>query len=293
MAERTDYYQVLGIGKNASDSEIKLAYKRLARQYHPDVYKGADANEKFKQINQAYEVLSDPKKRQLYDQYGHAAFARGAGPAGADVGPFGQSYTYYGPTGGVNVDFDFGGFSDPFEIFEQFFGSASPFGQAFRRTPTYRMRVSFEDAVRGVEKEVEVGGKRTKIKIPAGVDDGTRIRFDNFSVVTEVEPHREFERRGYSIHTELPITFAQAALGDTVPIRTLDGEVKVKIPPGIQSGTAIRLRGRGVPYLRSGGRGDHYVTVRVATPTRISNKERALLEQLRDLQKPGKKGWFA
>lgn len=289
MGEDSDYYQVLGVSKNASDNEIKSAYRKLARQYHPDVYKGSDANEKFKQINQAYEVLSDQKKRSLYDQYGHTAFTRGAGTAG---GPFGETHTYYGPAGGVNFDFDFGGFSDPFDIFEQFFGSANPFGQAFRRTPTYRLAVKFDEAVKGAEKEVEVNGKRMKIKIPAGVDDGTRIRFSEFSIVTNVEPSQEFERSGYNIHTELPISYTQAVLGDTVPVRTIEGEVKVKVPPGIQSGIAIRIRGKGVPYLRGGGRGDHYVIVRIVTPTKFSSRERELLEELASLQKSTKKSWF-
>lgn len=289
MAQDSDYYQVLGVSKNASDAELKSAYRKLARQYHPDVYKGPDANEKFKQINQAYEVLSDQKKRSLYDQYGHATFTRGAGAPG--YGPGGQAYTYYGPAG-FNVDFDVGGFSDPFDIFEQFFGTASPFGQTFRRTPTYHMQVTFDEAVKGTEKEVIIDGRRMKIKIPAGVDDGTRIRFGEFSIVTNVEPSREFERSGYNIHTELPISYTQAVLGDTVPVRTIEGEVKVKVPPGIQSGTAIRIRGKGVPYLRGGGRGDHYVIVRIVTPTKFSSRERELLEELASLQKSTKKSWF-
>src|SRR3990167_4448112 len=158
MPSKKDYYEVLGVSKTASDTDIKKAYRSLARKAHPDVDKSAGAEERLKEINEAYQVLSDPQKKAAYDQFGHAAFSQGA-PGGA---PGGGGYTYsYGP--GVNVDFDFGGFRDPFEIFEEFFGSSSPFGSSRRKTGPragedlhYEISIPFEQAAFGVEKKIEL-----------------------------------------------------------------------------------------------------------------------------------------
>lgn len=296
MAAKRDYYEILGVSKIASPQEIKKAYRVMARKHHPDVDKSPGANERFKEINEAYQVLSDPQKKQTYDQFGHAAFEKGGPGAyqwgGAPGGgeQFWRTYSW-GP--GQKVEFDFGGFSDPFEIFEQFFGTASPFGRSYRRIPTYSINLTFEEAVQGVEKEVNVAGRKMKIKIPAGVSDGTRIKFSDFYLETEVLPHKEFIRQGYNIHTSLPITFAQAALGEAVEVKTVDGLVKVRIPPGIQSGVSLRLRGRGVPFLRGSGRGDHYVQIQVATPQKLSGEEKRLFEELKRLEeKPKRRGWF-
>lgn len=285
MATNRDFYEVLGVSKSASADEIKRAYRKQALQYHPDRNKSKEAAEKFKEVSSAYEVLSDPQKKQTYDQYGHAAFEQGAGqgPFGGGFGggqqsgrygPF--SYTYYSNQGGGGADF--GGFADPFEIFEQFFGGASPFGRAARR-PTYGLRINFMDAVKGIEKEVEIEGKKMKIKIPAGVDDGSRIRFGDFDIVVDVTPDKRFRREGADIVTELPISFAQAALGDDVEVETVDDKVKLRIPNGTQSGTVIRLRGKGMPHIRGGGRGDHYVRVNVIIPKNLSRRQKDLLKE--------------
>src|SRR5690242_20290438 len=183
MAEK-DYYSLLGVSKSATAQEIKTAYRKLALQYHPDRNKGDKAaEEKFKEVTKAYEVLGDAQKRQTYDQFGAAAFEQGGpgagGPFGGFGGPFGGGqggqygpFTYtYSTNGGQGGGFDFGGFSDPFDIFEQFFGGASPFGRAARR-PVYAVSIDFMEAVKGVTKKVSIDGKQESIKIPAGVDNG-------------------------------------------------------------------------------------------------------------------------
>ncbi len=351
-ASKRDYYEVLGIARNASDDDIKKAFRRLARQYHPDVNKDKDAEARFKEINEAYEVLSDPQKRQMYDQFGHAGPGLGAGAG------FG--------------DFGFGGFGD---IFQTFFGGGGP--GAGRRGPQrgadlrYNLTLTFEEAVFGCEKDLEIpradtcpacrgsgaepgtepsrcpncngtgelrrvqqsifgqfvnvvmcercqgegrvittpchechGAGRVRVtkhvslKVPAGVDTGSQIRLTgegeagprggpngNLYVSITVKKHPFFERDGADILYTLPINFAQAALGDEIEVPTVDGKVLLKIPPGTQSGKIFRLRDKGVPHLRGGGRGDQHVYVRVVTPTELSAKERELLEQLRAISK--------
>jgi DnaJ-class molecular chaperone len=289
-----DYYQILGISKNATAADIKKAYRKLALEYHPDRNKGKEAEEKFKEVNKAYEVLSDPGKRQTYDQFGAAAFEQG-GPTGqGPFGGFGQQGGQYGPftytytTSGGAQGFDFGGFSDPFEIFEQFFGGASPFGRAQRRT-TYSLTISFMEAVKGVAKRVHLGNKIQTIKIPAGVDDGSRIRFGDYDVIIDVTPDRRFRRQGYDVISEEEITFPQAALGDTIEVETVQGAVKIRIPSGTQSETLIRLRGKGVKMLRGSGYGDHYVRIKVTIPKNLSSHQKELLKEF-DSSK--KHGWF-
>lgn len=283
---KQDHYEVLGIPREASPNEIKKAYRRLALKHHPDRDKSSGAEQRFKQINQAYEVLSDPKKKQMYDQFGHAAFDPGAGPSSGKTyrqGPF--TYTYYGPTQGFpGFDFDqsgFGGFSNPFEIFESFFGGQSPFGQRPRRSH-YRLQLDFMEAVHGCERTLGVEGKKVTVKIPAGVNDGSRIRFGDFYIIVSVSPHPEFKREGADIYLTREISFPEAALGTTIAVPTVAGEVKIKIPPGLQSGTAIRLQGKGAPRLRDRAKGDQYVLIRVKTPTELSAEERKLLKRLQE-----------
>src|SRR3989338_5539045 len=205
-----NFYEVLDVSKGANPDEIKKAYRKLALQWHPDRNKNEGANEKFKEINKAYEVLSDPKKKEVYDQYGESAFKPGGGfgegsPFGAQgrtgrYGPFTYSYTTYGGGGGGSPfeGVDSGGFSDPFEIFEQFFGGGgSPFGRRAKQHSVYRLTLDFMEAVKGVEKTVDIEGKRQKPKIPAGVDDGTRVRFGDYDVVINVQPDTRFKREDY------------------------------------------------------------------------------------------------
>lgn len=290
-----DYYKVLGVEKGASKEEIKKAYRKLAVKYHPDRNKSKEAEEKFKEISAAYEVLSDPKKKQAYDQYGDAAFQGGAGAGGqggfegfggfgGQGGPF--KYQYYSTGGDQQGGFDFGGFQDPFDIFEQFFG-----GGGFRqRKPQYMMRIDFMDAIKGVTKKVKIGGNSKEIKIPAGVGSGSRINFDEFTLVVEVAPHEKFQREGYDIVTEEKISMTQAALGDTIEVETVQKKVKLKVPQGTQPGTLIRIKDKGVPHVKGSGNGDHYVKVKVEIPKKMSNKQKELLEEFEE--ESNKKGWF-
>lgn len=347
-----DYYDVLGVAKGADAAELKKAYRKLAMEYHPDRNASEDAAGKFKEINRAYEVLSDPEKRQMYDRFGHAGVDGSAGAGG-----------------GFEGFHNFEGFGD---IFDAFFGG----GQRGRRRRgpakgadlRYNMRLTFEEAVFGVEKEIEYqrlercaacGGKgaepgtelatcpdcngageirraqqsifgqfvnvatcgrcqgegrivpnpctrcrgagrekatrKISVKVPAGVDDGAQIRLTgegeaggrggeagNLYVVLSVAEHAVFERVEDHILFELPINIAQAALGGTVTIPTLDGEMQFDIPAGTQSGEDFVLRGRGVPHLRNSGRGDMVVRVTAVVPDDLTDQQRDLLKQLAD-----------
>lgn len=353
MSKR-DYYEVLGLQKNASKDEIKKAYRKLSKQYHPDINKAPDAAEKFKEIKEAYEVLSDDNKRAHYDQFGHTDPNQG-----------------FGGFGGAS---DFGGFGGFEDIFSTFFGG----GGGRRRDPNaprqgadlqYTMTLSFEDAVFGKDTEIEIpreeecdtchgsgakpgtkpetcphchgsgqlnteqntpfgkivnrrvcnycngtgklikdkcktcGGtgkvkKRRKInvKIPAGIDDGQQLRVSgqgepginggpsgDLYVVFHVREHEFFERDGDDIYCEVPITFAQAALGDEIEVPTLHGKVKLKVPAGTQTGTKFRLRGKGVPNVRGYGVGDQNIHVKVVTPTKLTDKQKQLLREFSEI----------
>ena len=289
-----DYYTILGVSKTASADEIKKAYRKLALEFHPDRNKSKEAEEKFKEITKAYEVLSSDDKRKMYDQVGHAAFEQGAGqgPFGG-AGGFGGQAGQYGPftysTNGGGFDFDFGGYSDPFEIFEQFFGGASPFGQRQRR-PVYSASISFMEAAKGAEKEVTIDGKRQKIKIPAGVNKGSRIRFENYDIVIDVMPDSRFAREDYDVVSEKEISFAQAALGGEITVATIDGDLKIRIPEGTQPGALIRLNRRGIQHLQGSGRGNHYVRIKVTVPKKLTKHQKELLEAFQ--KEEGKQSWF-
>lgn len=288
-ATQRDYYDVLGVAKSATAAEIKSAYRKAALKWHPDKHTGDDkseAEQKFKEINEAYQVLSDEKKRQTYDQFGHAAFSQGgfggAGGAGNPFGGFGGfqqgPFTWsYSSSGGAQ-EFDFG---DPFEIFEQFFGGGM--GRAARR-PRYSLSLDFMEAVNGVEKQVTIDGKQHTIKVPAGANDGTRLRFDEFDISIDVHPHPKFKRDGYDVFVDQHLPFTTAALGGQIEVPTLHEPLKLKIRPGTQSHTLVRLRGEGITHLRSHGKGDLYVRLLVDVPEKLSHDQKKLLEQLRDLE---------
>ncbi|MDP3758509.1 MAG: DnaJ C-terminal domain-containing protein [Candidatus Daviesbacteria bacterium] len=317
MATKRDYYEILGVSKNASEAEIKSAYRRLARKHHPDIDKSAGATERFKELGEAYQVLSDPQKKGAYDQFGHAAFSARGGPAsGGDPGAGG--FNPFGGGGGWqthNIQFDFEGFEDPFELFAQIFGSggAGPFGQTRRRS-TYQLNLNFDEAIHGVTKEVEVESrdaegrlirKRMKIKVPAGVDNGTKMRFGDLDIAFNVGRSPQFLREGADIFSEITVNIPQLVLGDIFEVETVQGKVKVRVPPGTQPGSLVKLKGKGVPRLGTNGHGDHYVRVNLDVPKHPSREEKQLYEELKNLSSPPggsprgeageankKKGWF-
>jgi len=280
-----DYYEILGVSRNATLDEIKAAYRKQALKWHPDRNKSPEATERFKEINKAFEILSDPKKRAIYDQYGAAAFERES-----STGPFGFEGAYYqqGPFrvytnfGGDFSDFgfDFGGFSDPFEIFEQFFGFRSPFTTRRSRRQVYETTLSFEEAVKETEKEIVIKGEKKKIKIPAGVDDGTRIRFSEFDLIVHVKPHPYFKREGQDIYVEKEISYPTAVLGGVVTVPTIEGEINLRVKPATKNNMMVRLRGYGVPYPKTNKRGDQYVIFKIKVPEKVSSKAKKLLEEL-------------
>jgi len=287
MATKTDYYDILGISKGASADEIKRAYRKQALEWHPDRHKEDKeaAEKRFKEINEAYQILSDPQKKSAYDQYGHDAFTPGGGNPfaggfqGGQSGPFTYTYT----TGGENPfgNMDFG---DPFDIFEQFFGGGNPFGQASRRQQVHRysMTITFMEAVKGVSKEVDVGGKRRKIKIPAGIYEGATIDFGDFRLSVNIKPDKMFERQDDDIYVSVAIPFSLAVLGGEIKVPTINDEVKIRIRPGTQSGTMMRLRERGVPHLHGRGTGDEYVRINVQIPEKLNHEQRNLVEEMKE-----------
>ncbi len=280
MPTKRDYYEVLGVKKGATAAEIKTAYRKMALKWHPDKNqdKKAEAEEKFKEINEAYQILSDTQKRQSYDQFGHAAFDPASGMGGSPFsggyrqGPF--TYTYNTSGGNPFEGMDFG---DPFEIFEQFFGGG--FAQQARR-PRYSLTIDFMDAIKGVDKEVQIDGKKHTIKIPAGADNGTRIRFDEFDVTIDVLNHAKFKREGHDLFIEHNIPLTVAVLGGVTEVETTREPLKLKIRAGTQPHTLVRLRGEGVPILRGGGRGDLYVRLTITIPEKLTREQKQLFEKL-------------
>jgi DnaJ-class molecular chaperone len=301
-----DYYQILGVPKDASAADIKKAYRRLARQYHPDVNTSADASKRFKEINEANEVLSDPDKRKRYDQLGPdwERYAAGAASGGTPGGGF--QWVYNGTPGADPFGGDGAGFSD---FFQSVFGSMGGFegatGNGRRRTARARagadsehpLEVTLVEAYRGGERTLELAepsGRTRKltVKIPAGVRDGQRIRLagqagpgvaggpnGDLYLVVRVRPHPLFTRDGDDLRLELPVALHEALLGAEVTVPTLKGRVSLRIPPETQNGRTIRLAGQGMPRA-SGGFGDLYVTIRAVLPTKLSEKERRLVAEL-------------
>ncbi len=359
MADR-DYYEVLGVPRGAGEEEIRKSFRKLAMEYHPDRNKNPDAGERFKEVNEAYQVLSDPEKRARYDRFGHAGVRAN--------GEYARDFEGYGDV--------FGGFGD---IFDSFFGG----GARARNAPQagndilVEMGLTFEEAAFGTERQVEVqrielcsrcsgrgaepgtqpitcgtcrgsgqvrraqrsvfgqfvqvapcpscGGRgqvlsnpckkcrgagrervthKAVVKIPAGVDSGTRVRLTgegdvgvnggppgNLYVDLRVAAHSLFQREGADLLYELPVDFTQAALGDVVEVPTLEGKEQLRIPSGTQPGAVFRLKGRGVAHLNSRQRGDLVVKTRLVVPTSVDSEQRRLLEELaRSLRKNDGKG---
>ena len=299
MAKR-DYYEVLGVSKNASDDEIKKAYRKLAIKYHPDKNPGdKEAEAKFKEINEAHDVLSDKQKRARYDQFGHAGVGGGASgnPFSGGGNPFG-GFNYNGQT--FNFDFGGGGLDD---ILGNLFGFGAGGARRPRRGADYQTSVtlSFEEAIFGTTKVVSVDGKDLKVKIPAGIDDGMSIRLTgkggpapegggekgDLYVRIRVKPHRSLTREGAIILSEERISMVDAALGCEIDVETVDGKITMKVPAGTQSGTPFKLSGHGVPFRADGDRGPHIVTVIVETPKNLSRKQKELLEEFKKSKKRG------
>ncbi len=283
MSTKQDPYTALGVSKSATDAEIKKAYRAKARKSHPDVDKTTGAEGRFKEVNEAYQILSDQNKRAAYDQYGHSAFDQNAGFGGARSNGASYQWNQQGAQG-------FGGFEDAFDIFDMMFGGQSPFGNQRQRSPQYGLNISFDEAVHGVTKEFDVNNKHQKVKIPAGVDDGTSIRFKDFTIICQVSPSSKFARRGHDIYTEAKIDFAQAALGGVIEVETVDGKVKVKVPAGTQHDSKIRLAGKGVTKINTQSKGDHYIIVSITIPKSLNSKQKELLKQFQEAA--SKKGWF-
>ncbi len=301
MAKR-DYYEVLGVSKNASDDEIKKAYRKLAIKYHPDKNPGnKEAEAKFKEVSEAHEVLSDKQKRARYDQFGHAGVNGGAGgnPFGGG-NPFSNGNPFGGNFNGQTFNFDFGsgGFDDILGSIFGFGGARRPRKGADYQTS---VTVTFEEAIFGTKKSVNVEGKELKIKIPAGIDDGMSIRLQgkggpapegsttrgDLYVKVRVKSHKHLTREGAIILSEEKISMVDAALGCEIDVETVDGEITMKVPAGTQSGTPFKLSGHGVPFRADGDRGPHIVTIIVETPKNLSKKQKELLEEFKGAKKRG------
>lgn len=304
-----DYYKVLGVPKDASAEAVRRAYRKLAREHHPDVSRSAGAEARFKEVNEAYQVLSDPEKRRRYDQLGAnwqqyeqwQQQGRGRGFEWVFTGPGGFTF-------GNGGDFDeAAGFSD---FFRTFFGDLAGAGTATRRGARTRpgadletvLEITLLDAYRGVERTVQLqdaasgdrgAPRRLTVKIPAGVRDGQRIRLSgqggkgaaggpagDLYLVVRVKEHPFFTRDRDDVQVELPVTLAEALLGAEVVVPTPRGRVTLKIPPETQNGRVIRLAGQGMPRVGGAGHGDLYVSVKVVLPQRLSEEEKRLVRRL-------------
>jgi molecular chaperone DnaJ len=316
-----DYYAILGVPRTADEKEIKSAYRKLARKYHPDVNPGdKSAEAKFKEISEAYDVLSDPHKRSQYDSFGEQwkAFSQAGARPGA---------------GAPNVEFDFGGFGNLNDLFESLFGGRQ--GRSERATREgedveYGLDVSLEEALRGATKDLTLriedlcsrcGGsgalreasgrinlgavcpqcrgagriaatRKVMVKIPAGVTEGRRLRLagqgaagaggkrGDLYLFIRIKPHPDFERQDSDLYVDVAIPFTVAALGGEVAVRTLTGERTLLVPPGVQSGQKIRIAGQGLPGANGQKAGDMYARLRITVPKDLSPRERELLKEL-------------
>jgi curved DNA-binding protein len=307
-----DYYEALGVPRGASSEEIRRAYRTLARQYHPDVNKEPGAEDRFKEIAEAYEVLRDPEKRERYDRLG-SNWRAGDDVSGAAEG-FGGGQGFGGGAGFEDVRVSFGdgtGFGDFSDLFEGLFGGRAGgrvgggmggfgpggFGGARRGADMEaELELSLEEAAQGGHRWVALaGGRSYEVTIPPGVRDGQRIRLageggegtgggpvGDLLLRVRIKPHPRFRLEGDDLYTELPVSPWEAALGATVQLRTLDGTAQVKVPSGSSCGRRLRLRGEGMPRAR-GGRGDLHAEVRILVPKKLSRAERKAFEELADV----------
>jgi molecular chaperone DnaJ len=370
MEQKRDYYEVLGVGRDASEDEVKKAYRRLAVKYHPDKNPGSkESEDKFKEVAESYEVLRDPELRKRYDMFGHEGVRAGSAPGGVGgFGGLGEAFRVF-----EEIAKEFGGSSG---IFGDMFGESVGRGAGTGAALGHELELSLEETACGVEKAINVsryescseckgsgakpgtgktvcptcggqgkvraqqlffslvqtctacGGegeivktpcqkchgegrvqkkRNIKVKVPPGVDTGSKLRISgegnvglrgapagDLYVVIRVRPHEFFERHEGDIYCRVPVTFTQAALGTEVEVPTLNGEFKLRIPSGTQTGKTFKLRGRGIPHVYGYGRGDEYVEIVVETPTRLGKKQKELLQQLAEVEEeacPMRKGF--
>jgi curved DNA-binding protein len=315
-----DYYKILGVEKSADEKEIKKAYRKLAREYHPDVNPGnKEAEARFKEANEAYEVLGDADKRQKYDRLGanwNAFQSAGRDPSGFDW----SQWTAGGP-GGPRVNVQYGDLNDLFgqggggfsEFFQSIFGGAggqgggagAPFGRGAPSQPRpargrdveHPVEVTLEEAFNGTQRVLSIDNRRIEVKIPAGVRTGSKVRVagegypgaaggsaGDLFLVVQVQPHPAFERKGDDLQTETPVGLYTALLGGEVTVATLTGKATLNIPAGTQPGQVFRLRGQGMPHLREPSqRGNLLVKIQVRLPKQLSDRERQLFQELASL----------
>ncbi|QEA32906.1 molecular chaperone DnaJ [Leuconostoc carnosum] len=295
----TEYYERLGVDKNATQDEIKKAYRKLSKKYHPDLNHEAGAEEKYKEVQEAFETLGEEQKRAQYDQFG---------PAGANGGFGGQGgFGGYqqGQQGG------FGDFSDLGDIFSQMFGGGfDPNRPRKGQDLQYRMRLNFEEAIFGKKDTIKFnrgdGAHEIEVTVPAGVETGQQMRLagqgeeganggprGDLFVVFQVAPSKDgFERDGADIYLEEKIDFVSATLGDEIQVKSVHGDVSLKIPAGTQTGTRFRLRGKGAPRLRGTGNGDQYIIVKIDVPTKLNKGQKKALEAFQEATDGTKKKSF-
>lgn len=297
-----DYYNILGVNKNASQDDIKKAYRKLARKYHPDLNPNdKEAEKKFKEINEANEVLSDADNRAKYDKYGEH-WKHGEEYEKAQQQQ--QQYQSYSGQGFSGADFgDQGDFSDFFQ--SMFGGSSNGFGRSSRgrasgkfkgQDITAELTISLKEAATQHQRTFEINGKKVRITIPAGVYEGLKIKLKNYGhdginggpkgdlyITFHIDEDSQFERKGNDIYTSVDIDLYTALLGGDVLIQTLDGSVNLKVKPETQNGTKVRLKGKGFPiYKKENQHGDLFVTYNVVLPTNLSDKQKELVEQLKN-----------